>query len=304
MRVGKYVFFVVALIPQMIHIAASLSADMTNNIAAMAIVAITLNLFVQSTRINKKQIIAIIVLAILAALLKKNLILLFLPLIFLPSHLFVANTIKSIPFNIQKWSLAVTSILAFMAAYLVWTKIGIAPVQSAVLPYNPIADHPNLFLNLLFHTYMSDYGDLVLRGVFGDFSSFLYHFPTILIVLQMSILVVVLLHTTPRTSRILANNKWLVLSMTLTFVLSVFAITYGLYTEWGLKRGISQYADGVQGRYFTALIVLLIPLFAWLSKYVTVRFRSERMLFAVVSLSQLILLAFYVFYTIKTLLGK
>lgn len=302
-RAGKYVFFVVALIPQMIHLAASLSADMINNVVTLAIAALVLTLFVQKEKMSKKQIILLLCLVIAAALLKKNLILLLLPLLFLPKRLFVENTIKKIPFNMQKWLLAGATVLLFGAAYLLWTKLSFVPVPPVAGVPNPIEAHPNLFLNLLFNTYLSDYGDLVLRGVFGEFSSFLYHFPTLIVFLQILLLLIALLANPTNVTQIIARNKWLVVSMTVAFIVSILVITYGMYTEWGLKRGISEYADGVQGRYFTALLVLLMPLFAWISQYVSVKVKSDKLLFAIVAVGQIILLGFYVLYTIKLLLN-
>lgn len=303
-RVGKYIFFIVALIPQMIHLAASLSADMINNVVTLGVVALTLNLFVQKHRISRKQIILLICLVVAAALLKKNLVFTLLPLVFLPVGLFAENKIKNIPFNIHKWALAGVSVITFGVVYLVWSKLSFANLPSAVGLANPIEEHPNLFLNLLFNTYLSDYGDLVFRGVIGEFSSFLYHFPTILVFGQIIILLMVYLCNTSRVNLIVAQNKWLVISATVAFVISILAITYGLYTEWGLKRGIAEYADGVQGRYFTALLVLLIPLFAWVSRYVSVKVKSDKLMLTIISSAQVFLLAFYVLYTIKMLLGK
>lgn len=301
--VGKYIFFIIALIPQMIHLAASLSADMINNVVTLAIAAFILSLFVQKQKISRKQIILLICLVVAAALLKRNLILLLLPLAFLPSRLFVENKNKKIPFNIRKWSLAAITIITFGLMYLLWAKLSfVAHSQTAGLA-NPISAHPNLFLNLLFNTYLSDYGDLVLRGVFGEFSSFLYHFPTILVFAQIVLLLISYIYEPSKSIYAAVRNKWLVISMTGMFIASILTITYGMYTEWGLRRGISEYADGVQGRYFTALLALLIPLFAWVSKYVSIKVKSEKFLFAVIIIGQVTMLGFYVLYTIKTLKG-
>lgn len=303
-RVGKYVFFVVALIPQMIHLAASLSADMMNNVATLAIVALTLNLFTQKTKINKRQMLALFGLVVGSVLLKRNLILLFLPMLFLPARLFKDSDSK-IPFNVHKWTLALCVMIFAASIYLLWAHLSYVETNFVAGALNPVAERPILFLNLLFNTYLSDYGDLVLRGVFGEFSSFLYHFPTILVFLQMITLLAVLLYR-PAGSKVdtVINNKWLIISSFVSVVLSILAITYGLYTEWGLKRGIVEYADGVQGRYFTSLIVLLIPLFAWISRYVSIKAKSDKTIFFIVVVNQIVLLSFYVLYTVKMLLGK
>ena len=269
-KAGKYVFFVVALIPQMIHLAASLSADMMNNVLALSIVAFIINLFTQKHKISKRQILILLGLVAAAALLKKNLILLFLPMLFLPKELFRKNSLKA-PFNLQKWAIACCAGVVALVVYIFWAKLTFVESASVVGAANPVEQRPLLFFNLIFNTYFSDYGDLVLRGVFGEFSSFLYHFPTILVVVQIILLLLAYLYQPVSESGItMRNKKWFILASAAAFSISILAITYGMYVEWGLKRGIVEYADGVQGRYFTALLVCLIPVFAWVHKYVRV----------------------------------
>lgn len=301
-KVGKYVFFVIALIPQMVHLAASLSADMMNNIVALGLVAITLNLFVQHRKISKRQKGVLIGLIVLAFLLKTNLVILLLPLLFLPVRIFKPNKSAKIPFNIQKWSLAGVAGTLAGGLYLLWSSLTVGDASSVAGAPNPIAEQPRLFINLLFNTYFSDYGDVVLRGMFGDFSSFLYHFPTILLIAQAILLFIVFTYRSEATNQNILNKK-LIISMLVSFVVSILTVTYVLYTAWALKRGIADHADGVQGRYFTALLVLLIPFFAWVGKYISVRAKSDKLMFAVIVAVQVSLLGFYVLYTIKTLAG-
>lgn len=299
-RFGKYVFFVIALIPQMIHLAASLSSDMMNNVVALGLVAVTINLFVQQSKISKKQIGVLTSLIILAFLLKTNLVILLLPLLFLPARIFKENKFKGVPFNIQKWSLAGVAGTLAGGLYLLWSSLTVGDASSVAGAPNPIAEQPRLFINLLFNTYFSDYGDVVLRGMFGDFSSFLYHFPTILLIAQAILLFIVFTYRSEATNQNILNKK-LIISMLVSFVVSILTVTYVLYTAWALKRGIADHADGVQGRYFTALLVLLIPFFAWVGKYISVRAKSDKLMFAVIVAVQVSLLGFYVLYTIKTL---
>lgn len=302
-KVAKYAFFVIALIPQMIHLAASLSADTVNNVATLAAFALIINLYIQNRKISGKQVGFIFLLIAGIALLKRNLILLMVPLAFLPASLFKENIQKKIPFNLRKWGLAGLSVLTAGVLYIVWTKFLFISASSPAGGPNPIEEHPNLFINLMFNTYFSDYGDLVIRGVFGDFSSFLYHFPTILVVVQIIVLLMTYLYVTDQARDLLTKNKWLIISSTFVFIASILAITYGLYIEWGLKRGIIQYADGVQGRYFTALLILLVPLFAWISKYISISVKSDRIFFFTIVIAQVSILSFYVLYTVKLLIN-
>ena len=298
-KAGKYVFFVIALVPQMIHLAASLSADSINNILILSIAAITLNLFTQKHKITKSQVALLFLMAVSAALLKKNVILMFIPLVFLPSSLFYGK--NRVGFNARKWLFAGVSALLFVVVFVAWTALSQVSEGSNTTAMNPLQSSPHYFINVLFNTYLSDYGDLVLRGTIGEFSSFLYHFPTILIFVQIIILLIAFLQRPIKALGVVVDNKWLVISSTFTFLLSIIAITYGMYTQWSILRGITEYADGVQGRYFTALSVLLIPLFAWIGKYLYVKVKTDKLLFGILAIGQIIMLSFYILYTIKAI---
>ena len=287
----------------MIHLAASLSSDMMNNVVALGLVAVTINLFVQQSKISKKQIGVLTSLIILAFLLKTNLVILLLPLLFLPARIFKENKFKGVPFNIQKWSLAGFAVIAAGGLYLLWLSLTASDSATLAGSPNPIEQKPLLFINLLFNTYFSDYGDIVLRGMFGDFSSFLYHFPVVLLIIQCILLFIAFLYRPKLEKDVRIINNKLIISALVSFVVSILAVTYVLYVEWALKRGIADHADGVQGRYFTALLVLLIPLFAWVSQHVSIRAKSDKVIFGFIAFTQVILLSFYVLYTLKTLSG-
>ena len=54
-RIGKWAFTAIGLIPLMIHMAASLSSDCMTNVAVFTITAFTLNLFTQKDKLSHKQ---------------------------------------------------------------------------------------------------------------------------------------------------------------------------------------------------------------------------------------------------------
>jgi uncharacterized membrane protein len=62
-------------------------------------------------------------------------------------------------------------------------------------------------------------------------------------------------------------------------MLSLVAITYGIYITWAmLPQHLgpdAKYALGVQGRYFTPLLVFLVPIANRLHKFASVRLSSD-----------------------------
>lgn len=298
-KFGKYAFLIVALIPQMIHLAASMSGDAMNAAVMMAIVAVTINIFTQQSALSKMQIITLTGLIAAAALLKSSIVLMFLPFILLPARKFrIDKYSKNIPDTAMKIMFVLLGGALFAILHLAWQSASFGSTVKAVAVANPIAENPSLFFNLIFNTYLSDYGDLVLRGTIGEFSSFLYHFPTSLILLQIILILLAFIYV-PKSTKIPKRMLWLTLGCTTAFIGSILAITYGLYVDWGLRRGITLYADGVQGRYFTPLIVLLAPLFMVLSRHLYIRVKSERMFLVLILGTQIAILSYYIFMTFR-----
>jgi hypothetical protein len=75
-----------------------------------------------------------------------------------------------------------------------------------------------------------------------------------------------------------------------------------MYSQWALRAGIVDHAEGVQGRYFTALLALLIPLFVWIRERLEIRPKSRKEFFYIILTSQIIVLLFYVLFTIRALM--
>ena len=304
-KVGKYAFMIIALIPQMLHVAGSLSADMINNVVLLAAVAITINLFMQKTRLTRRQIAGLLLFVIVLATTKATNILVLLPMLFIPTSLFHKNKIKKIPFNIRKWSLVLISGVVALSVLVVLNFV--LPDKTALdsggigVSQGPVADKPYLALNVLFNTYFSGYGDFVLRGTFGAFSSFLYELPFIVVIFQLFILLLVFLYR-EKEDRFIIKNKGFIIGSVSALVLSVLAVTYVMYSQWALRAGIVDHAEGVQGRYFTALLALLIPLFVWIRERLEIRPKSRKEFFYIILTSQIIVLLFYVLFTIRALM--
>ena len=307
-RVGKWVFVVIGLIPLMVHMAASLSSDCVTNVAVFVITALTLNLFTQKNALSNKQIAALVCIGILLTLTKSINALLLFPLIFLPKHLFAANKNKNIPFNIQKWAILIMIGVAAIISLLIWQKIFGQPLLTTGATHNPLHSNPLKFIQILFNTYINPtigYTDIVLRGSVGDFSSFKYHLPLFVLIPLFSLLSLSLLHYNKKDQELLGEHtgKLAVYNLA-TIGLFVCAVSYAMYTAWALLpfrfgEG-AYYADGVQGRYFTATAVMLVPVGLWLQKYINVRTKDEKVFNLIMFFGLAIILSFYVFETVWT----
>lgn len=303
-KVGKWVFVVIGLFPLMVHMAASLSADTVNNVAVLAFAALLFNLFTQKTKISRKQSLLLLAVVGTLALTKLANIVLLLPLAFLPVRLFEKNTVKKLPFNSHKWMLGLTSIILVILLILAWQRIYGAPLV-AEGPENPLASNPLHFLTILSATYINPfigYTDVVFRGLIGEFASFRYHLPMFLVVVNFFLLFFVLLRKDEAEVRFHSKSLlWLSASSLGAIVLFIASVSYAMYTAWAIQPFRlgpgALYADGVQGRYFTAAVIFLVPLFIWLRRFYWVQVKDEKTLsLAIYMISGGSLL----FYTIET----
>lgn len=305
-RVGKWVFVAVGLFPLMVHMAASLSGDATTNVAVFVVAATTLNLFTQKARLSKRQVMTLFGIAAMLALTKSVNVLLFLPLIFLPKRLFTANKGRLIPFNVQKWAILVGLGLTAIVCILLWQKIYGAPLISVDGSIeNPLHSDPLKFLAVLFNTYISPtigYTDVVLRGTIGEFSSFQYHLPLFVLLASFGLFFLSLMKEDQQAQKLLGKHTGkLALLNFATVTLFVAAVSYLMFSVWAIlpfRFGPgAYYADGVQGRYFTALAVLLIPVGLWLQRHIRIETKNDKVFNIIMFFGLFLVLAFYIFAT-------
>ena len=307
-RVGKWAFTAIGLIPLMVHMASSLSSDCMTNVAVFTITAFILNLFTQKDKLSHKQTIALICTGVFLTLTKSVNALLLFPLLFLPKRLFSPNKNERLPFNIQKWTILVVTGIAAIISILIWQKIYGQPLLTTGAAHNPLHSNPLKFIAILFNTYISPtigYTDVVLRGSVGDFSSFKYHLPLFILIPLFSLLFLSLLHYNKKDQELLGEQtgKLAVYNLA-TIGMFVCAVSYAMYTAWALLpfrfgEG-AYYADGVQGRYFTATAVMLVPVGLWLQKYINVRTKNEKVFNLIMFFGLALILSFYIFETVWT----
>lgn len=303
-KIGKWVFFVLGLLPTSIHAAASLSYDTFNFIAILAFVALILNLVIQKTTITRRQLSALTILALLMVTAKTSNAVLLLLLTTLPLSLFNDSYSKQSSLIKKILLIGAITFASFISIYL-WQSISNSTIPE-IGTTNRVSENPLYFFVILYNTYINPflgYSDIITRGVVGEFSSFKYHLPSYLVIASY-----LLFSFSLFAKEKYANNFWsksfknLAFLCAATLVLSIIIITYGLYTLWATqpeRLGPNAiYADGVQGRYFTPLLALFIPIGLWLRRYIFIATSSTTIHNGAIVASSVSLLLFYSFQTI------
>ena len=307
-RIGKWAFTAIGLIPLMVHMASSLSSDCMTNVAVFTITAFILNLFTQKDKLSHKQTIALICTGVFLTLTKSVNALLLFPLLFLPKRLFSPNKNERLPFNIQKWTILVVTGIAAIISILIWQKIYGQPLLTTGAAHNPLHSNPLKFIAILFNTYINPrlpVSDDIIRGIIGAFSAFKYGLPLFVLMPSFSLLFLSLFHYNKKDQELLGEQtgKLAVYNLA-TIGMFVCAVSYAMYTAWALLpfrfgEG-AYYADGVQGRYFTATAVMLVPVGLWLQKYINVRTKNEKVFNLIMFFGLALILSFYIFETVWT----
>jgi uncharacterized membrane protein len=294
-RFGKLALTFLALFPMIIHQAASLSHDVVNIVVIFAWVALMINLYLQKDTITKKQLLSVGLFAVALVITKPSnaLLLAFLP--FLPMVLYKNTKLfkvvsKKIPrFSIKKnllWvavglvSVAVLVISAYLAD-LYLAKYGVSSTTFV-----------GVLINTFFRTDINTQLDpIVTTGIVGHFGWLWYRFPEWLVYIHLAVFTLILLgDKVPKV-----NLKFALMSLCL-FILSVLAITVGMYFLWTLQPSVAginaTFIQGMQGRYFTPLLALLIPVFAYLQNYIRIKISKKLLTIIAISMAALSL-AFY-----------
>jgi len=288
-KFGKLVFLFIAITPMVIQQMASLSYDVLNLVAIFAFVAFCINLAVQKSKPSKKQYTFVAGLALMLLFSKPN-NLLMMPLLlgiiagkYHHAHLRkVLNFINSIKkhWGIIKYRILASSTIVVIVAFI------LSVLRESINVHRLIAT----VLNTVLYTNVNGQIDpIATTGVVGNFGWLAYRFPEWIVILWFVVLTIVLLgFKAPKVSRRL--SIW-ALATFLLVCASVFgALGYAQYING------SNVLLGVQGRYFTPLLVLLILVFAGLQTDVKLQIRPQK-LYHIVVLFSLIMLLLYLWLT-------
>ena len=270
---GKWVYVVVGLIPMAIQQAASLSADVMTLGPIFIFIALVQNLFTQTTLLTKKQTIALVIIAIILGLTKQTNAILLLALFFIPKRIF-ASIWQKYRFLLLTFGVGTLALVSwYIATRLLHYNFEYAPAgvsqtgQIAFILHHPLQAVSAFFVTFFGGQSLSSPADFLSISMIGYFSWFDYKLPLSLIILSYTLLLVVLLYRERDETK---DSPRLIWSQAIVFGASIVAVACALYISWspvGLK-----YISGLQGRYFLAYIPLLIPLFAWLGRFVKISF--------------------------------
>jgi uncharacterized membrane protein len=316
-RIGKWAFAVIALFPTAIQQTTSLSADGFTYVATFAMIAFLLNLATQKTTVTRRQLIILLLLSAALILSKVPNVLLIFILPFLPSRLFDYKHSKNLPLlsaKAMKWYTFLAAGVFASVCALFWQKIYGQPLVSSPVG-NPIPHHPWLFIPILFHTYvyidpratiygftgLGGFGDFILSSVVGGFASYRYWLPESLVLVCYILLLFVLLRSNKTEDKLLGDSTGkLALGNIVSLGLLIVSISYALYVAWALPLlgPKALYAAGVQGRYFTAALVTLIPAGIWLRQHISITVKTDVLFGSIVASTSSFLLLFY---TLETL---
>lgn len=311
-KIGKWLLVVIGLLPTMVHMAGTLSGDVVNNLIILGFISYIFNLFVQKTSMTKKQVGILLILAALLAAAKPTNLPLLLPILFLPKKVLPVVKLrkwKASP-RIARLLMALLSGGAAIAVLVAWMYIRNATTLLDDTGFkNPIEENPVYFIQVLFNTYINpdvmvggvSYSDWLLRGVAGSFASFRYHLPYSVVFMLIGIFIIIGLKKDSNDQAQLSglSTALLVVSTLLSLVIIVLAMTYGLFVAWAIPNlgESANYALGLQGRYFTPLLLLLSPLLVYLRRFISVDIAkgitTGLLVFIVMSIS----LTFYVVQT-------
>lgn len=289
-RYGKWLFVFVASLPIMIQQAASVSYDPINTLAIFAWVAFVINLVTQKTSITRKQFAIGALLALFLLLSKSNNALLLALALAVPIKQVVsAKTATKIRehkyWNILKYT-GIAIIILVTCAALYYMSVKLLGGQEF---------HPRRLWDVLLNTFVwgnTGLIDVTTIGVIGQFSNFYYHLPIWVVIGAFIVFTFLLLaDKLPNVSRRFAIVSGLL------FFGSILLISIGMYYGWAMKVERlgpgAEVTDGIQGRYFTPLLILLFPAFAYLQKYVSIAAKNKLLVPLVSTGTAIFLLTFY-----------
>jgi len=294
-KYGKWAFLFIACLPMMIQQAASLSYDSNNLLIIFAWVAYIINTFSWKSTITRRQIILGLGLIGLLMLSKPSNVFLLALLLVLPSTLVTNTTIYKKVRGHKYWlsirNIAITLFIisVFVAGYIMGQKLLAGQ-----------AFHPRRLFDVLLNTYIRGDNlaliDVVVNGMIGFFSNFYYHLPMWSVVIAFVVLFIALLHEKfPNVSKRFAAISGLL------FFGSILIISVGMYYAWAIQPvrlgPNANVTDGIQGRYFTPLLILLFPMFAYLQKYIRIEAKSPRVVPILVSTTSVLLLTLFIYQT-------
>jgi uncharacterized membrane protein len=301
---AKWVYVVIALFPMIISHAASFSVDTIAAVSIFGLFMMMQNLLQKKKALEKKDVIWLLVFALMVVLVRPTNIVLLLPLALLPKDIFAKRQGRT-PDIVRKWLFIAMLILVIVAIAVAWQVIGTAIrggmwYPDGVMPGKQISwilSHPIEYVKVLgrtFFQYDAAAGSyLVLRYIYESPGAFTWNYfglPGIVYVWQYILLIGIALSAVQKKDINSANGREAATSV-VTYLCVVVAFATALYAIWTPVG--HEIVKGLQGRYFSPMFIVLVPTLLWLKKYVSVKIRSEYITGVVVFCGALVPLVVY-----------
>ncbi len=259
----KWALVFLGVLPMALFQAASLSAD----VMAIGLLAITLA-WILKLKDSKRKILAdrelvTILITLTLLTLSKQIMFLFLGLIFLlPGRLF-----KSRRHEILLKSCFVILPLIIFGLWMLHVK-GI-PLSTSVGSINPVGQekfiikNPHSFINVLWNTYFYSWGDGITRSFIGNFGWVDTPLSEALVTIgYISLFLLIVANDAKQGTWLNRKSKFIILTLITGYFAAVSAALYVYFTPVGFKIVV-----GLVGRYYIPIAILLIPLVygSWLT---------------------------------------
>ncbi len=299
----KLVILYISLFPMMVQQMASLSYDAVNFAIITSWIVLVLNIAYANIRITRRVILLSVSIAVLLCLTKPiNLVLLLLLPITVYKKLQNSKNKKITEamsraeqfFKKNKKHIILYSILI---AAIIFFTVTLAKHQAALKTLKIVV---NTFFRPEINTQLDP---IVFSGIVGHFGWLWYKLPVWMVFMSLSMLCIVLIKD---SARFIKRDKYISYIFTGTFlayIVGMFAAMYLLWTRLPFIGGVDAvYIQGVQGRYITPVLILLIPLFSFIASYVEIKlsYKKVQALLAIVTiftLSTYLFLTYLFYYT-------
>lgn len=292
---GKWVFVMLACTPILIQQAGSLSYDPINAVAIFAWMGFVINLYSSSNRsgMTKRELFTCVALLLFLILTKQSNVLLLTLLLAIPCK-------RLLSISIYKKIMTYAKQPVFKAAIILLFTC-LALVAGYVLAKKLLAGHafhPLQLATVLQNTFFirNELIDATTIGVVGYFSNFYYHLSAWIVVIWFIALFVLML-----SDKIFNVSKRLAVTSAIVFVATVLLITIGMYYAWAMtpeRLGLAAaVADGIQGRYFTPLLIVIFPAIAYLQKVIVIKVKHS---YAIPAFAMSICLFTLIVYMVQT----
>lgn len=274
---GKWILVVLALNPMAVFLSASFSADVITIALAFLLFSLVFSTLIKNYKITKLKIATIIGVVSLLVLTKPTTAVLLLLIFIIPIKVFT-----------RKWKyllFCLGTITVAASVYLLWNLLStdaanaISQLQrpgsgvNSGLQLSYVLSEPFNYIKTLVLNYLfvlpNYYGDAVLRSAIGVFGWLDTYIPLWVIVTYLLTLLFVILYESGRGIELTVYQKTLLGIIAVLYCIGTVTALYLFYTP------VSQtIIDGVQGRYFIPISILLVGLCATSKKILDVRPRT------------------------------